>query len=100
MRWMTDEECVHVYGMREDNGVFYLDNPYPGIEVILHYLVNGVVPGKFIKLDKRYRYNTPPLEKQYPSLKSLLKEDELNQMNQEYFLLVEETTTFKVKGSK
>lgn len=96
MRWMTDEECVQVYGMREDNGVIYLDNPYPGIEVIVQYLLDGVIPGKFVPIDKRYRHNTPPLEKRYPSLKSLLKEDELNQMNQEYFLLVEETTTFKV----
>ena len=96
MRWMTDEECVQVYGMREDNGVIYLDNPYPGIEVIVQYLLDGVIPGKFVPIDKRYRHNTPPLEKRYPSLKSLLKEDELNKMNQEYFLLVEETTTFKV----
>ena len=91
MRWMTDEECVQVYGMREDNGVFYLDNPYPGIEVVVKYLLDGIVPGKFIKLDKRYTHNTPPLEKLYPSLKSLLTEDELNQINQEYFSLIKET---------
>ena len=91
MRWMTDEECVQVYGMREDNGVFYLDNPYPDIEVIVQYLLDGIVPGKFIKLDKRYRHNTPPLEKVYPLLQSLLTGEELNQMNQEYFSLIKET---------
>lgn len=94
MRWMTDEECVQVYGMREDNGVFYLDTPYPGIEVVVKYLLDGIVPGKFIKLDKRYTHNTPPLEKLYPSLKSLLTEDELNQMNQEYFSLIKETEKY------
>jgi hypothetical protein len=88
---MTDEECVQVYGMRENNGVFYFDKPYPGIEVILQYLLDGVVPGKFIKLDKRYRHDTPPLEKVYPFLQSLLSEKEINQLNQEYFSLIKQT---------
>jgi len=91
MRWMTDEECVQVYGMKEDDGVIYLNNPYPGLEVIVRYLLDGIVPGRFIPIDKRFRHNTPPLEKLYPSLKSLLTEDELNQMNQEYFSLIKET---------
>lgn len=91
MRWMTDEECFQVYGMREDNGVFYLTNPNPGIEVVVKYLLDGIVPGKFIPIDKRFRHNTPPLEKLYPSLKSLLPEDKLNQINQEYFSLIKET---------
>ena len=94
MRWMTDEECVEVYGMREDNGVFYLTKPNPGIEVVVKYLLDGVVPGKFIKLDKRYRHNTPPLEKLYPLLQSLLTEEELTQMNQEYFSLIKETEKY------
>ena len=81
--------------MREENGVITLDNPYPGIEVIVKYLLDGVIPGKLIPIDKRYRHNTPPLEKRYPSLNSLLTEDELNKMNQEYFSLVRETCTFK-----
>jgi len=91
MRWMTDEECVQIYGIREENDVFYLDNPYPGIEVVVKYLLDGVVPGKFIPIDKRFRYNTPPLDKLYPYLRSLLTVDELNQMNQEYFSLIIET---------
>lgn len=90
MRWMTGEECVQIYGMREDNGVFYLTKTNPGIEVVVKYLLDGVVPGKFIKLGKRYRHNTPPLDQLYPPLKSLLSKEELNQPNQEYFSLIKE----------
>jgi hypothetical protein len=86
MRFTTHEEWVDIFRPVELNGSI-LFGLTPDDEDVVRYLKNGIYPGP-IRLDKRFKHNTPPLEKQYPILKNILTDKELSTMNNEYYSLV------------
>lgn len=90
MRFITEEEFFEPDKPKPlgENTFGLFRNPDE--ETSLKYLKEGIYPSVFLHIDKRYKSNHPPLEKDYPFLKNRLSEKELKRMNEDYSSLMKE----------
>ena len=89
MKFITEEEFFgpDTQNYREGNLFVFR---FPDEETTLKYLKDGIYPSVFLHIDKRYKSNHPPLEKDYPFLKNRLSKKELKRMNEDYSSLMKE----------
>ena len=63
----------------------------PTKEEMVENFLRGVISDPYhLNYDKRYKHNIPPIEKEYPLIKSRVTKDELKRMNQKLYSLVDE----------
>ena len=89
MRLITDEEFWDEDKLEKSRrGEGFHTFSITNEETSLKYLKRGIYPSVFPHIDRRYKSNHPPLEKDYPFLKDCLDEEELKKMNEDYYSLM------------